>query len=309
MWAADEREQQPLRLALSAPLFAGGASAVAFVCRAAGASRGVVADSADWPDGLATFDDWAAALQGGCSACQAVTAPFISGASVLGFVTLLFGDRPALSALQREALCDFCEPVADALLACRVRAAAMLGRASAEFGYPPHLVSRLHSSVAAADVGVAAEAMSSDHAVSSSEPDEEKPAESYADVTVLLANVVGWTTIAASLPPPRRARGAGVGTPGPCCSLVSLFVSFYAAPCGCLTGCGAASTRSPPPTACIRLTLWVTRGWLWAACCPAGGTTRAPACCSRSTCMPRPSWWSCPATRPCACASAWPAGR
>ena len=235
VWAADERAQQPLRLALSAPLFGSPpTTSVAFVCHPearGGARGGIVADSSDWPDGLASFDDWNAAKQGGATAAQAVTAPLVAGASVLGFVTLLFSPVGAFGPPHRDILLDFVEPVADALLACRLRAAAALRSPSGDFGYPPHLVSRLQTSLkeqhdagATSPYGGPHHASGgsagggsggvrepggdpiSDLANSSSEPDDERPADAYASVTVLLADVVGWTALSASLPPSASLR-------------------------------------------------------------------------------------------------------
>ena len=106
---------------------AGHNTSVLLVVRQAPLQGCFVADSADWPRGVATFGDWAAAAAG-CADVpvgQCVTAALVcsAGARAVGFVTLLF-HRPGDFAAAHPELRLFADAVGGALHARRALDAA-----------------------------------------------------------------------------------------------------------------------------------------------------------------------------------------
>jgi class 3 adenylate cyclase len=134
-------------------------TSVQLVCSSA-ASRGcVIADSSDWPRGVAAFEDWqaAAAGTGSASFAQYVTAGLLSGAGThcLGFVVLCFpragGFKSAHNGMAAyESLRQLCEAVGTSVAVRRERdakeASARALSAATTLAcnvFPPHMLDAL----------------------------------------------------------------------------------------------------------------------------------------------------------------------
>lgn len=183
--ALEEQERSALHAAMES---ADARSSGAFVCGAGGAP---VADSRDWSAGCSEFSDWRAMAGTGVAAQQVVTARFAAGTHSVGYIILVFGavhGFPSNDPAALDALRALCESTGAALLHRRAAdaanaAAARLAhveRLAADI-FPNHLLEAVANRMYA-----------------------EEPAplvESHACVSVIFADIVSWTSIAASLPP------------------------------------------------------------------------------------------------------------
>ena len=204
-------------------------TSVAFVCGHAAERGAVIADSTDWPEGVHAFQDWAAAEANGCGGGQFVTARLVSHGATVGFVVLHFrGTRSFFTGNQAapETLREFCEAVGDAVLARRAKDAVELAmRHSKEKEsqalslssiahdiYPQHLISQLEARARRREVSttsalssrsVARLASSADGGRSSAggldDISTDLLSDNYASVTVVFADVVGFTSLAANM--------------------------------------------------------------------------------------------------------------
>ena len=206
-------------------------TSVAFVCGHASERGAVIADSTDWPEGVRAFQDWAAAEANGCSGGQFVTARLVSHGATVGFVVLHFrGTRSFSTGNQAapETLREFCDAVGDAVLARRAKDAVELAlRQSKEKEsqamslstiardiYPQHLISQLEARARRREVSMTSVASSrnglprltsttTDGGRSSAGGLEDIStdllSDNYSDVTVVFADVVGFTSLAANM--------------------------------------------------------------------------------------------------------------
>ena len=187
-------DRDALRLALSA--HPDPSSSASLVCSPGGVA---VADSGDWHTGTCAFSDWTAIVEAGCGAEQLVTARLASGGIPSGCLVLAFGPKagfPSDDPAALDALHSFSEAVGAAVLNHRAKDAAAAAqtklahveRLAADI-FPPHLLEAVAMRMANA-AGQGSGRM------------EEKPLmDSHADVTVIFADVVGWTQLAASMRP------------------------------------------------------------------------------------------------------------
>jgi hypothetical protein len=113
--AKEESARQGLFFSLPCTLQRGAClvdgSAVAFVCLDSSEHTRdvIIADSADWADGVDAFTDWAAATAGSCVAAQFITARLVSGTDTAGFIVLAF-PKPS-SFTEHAALRSYCKSV------------------------------------------------------------------------------------------------------------------------------------------------------------------------------------------------------
>jgi hypothetical protein len=203
-------------------------TSVAFVCSQPAEHGPVIVDSAEWPARERAFSDWAAAADGaGCAGSgsgggQFVTARLVSGTdSVVGFVVLRFpAPRGFGSASAPATLQDFCELVGNAVTARRAKDAAENNarrcvekerevRSLAHLArdvFPPHLVAaveaRLQRRADGAGFSAAEWGGSNGNGSASGDHDDvaDMLSDAYPDVTLVVANVVGFSTLAAAMP-------------------------------------------------------------------------------------------------------------
>jgi hypothetical protein len=209
-------------------------TSVAFLCAASAQEDGTssagtwaAADSRDWPDGAASFSDWAAAAgedarassvcfltlaiapTGGGRRKPAVAAALLRfenhkysrAMSWLAAATgsSLFASALSTPPLPRDAapLHRFCGAVGDALAARRDKAAAaalLHVNALARDIYPENLVGKMiarHSSINPVAAAVAGGALVA----------QDMLCESHESVTIVFADVVGWTGLAGGMSP------------------------------------------------------------------------------------------------------------
>jgi class 3 adenylate cyclase len=102
--------------------------------------RCLVADSRDFPAGLATFADWARA--GAAGADVVVTAPLPAGPALLGTLVASFGAGAAPERYERPLLAT-CRAIGEGLFARRELATASAASALASDVFPSHVVARL----------------------------------------------------------------------------------------------------------------------------------------------------------------------
>ncbi len=210
-------------------------TSVAFLCDAApDAGAGAAwraADSRDWPEGAATFSDWAAALgadERGSSACFLTLAIAPSrGGPPLAAALLRFENRTlgrALNAaaaltgwrllassatappLARDAapLLRFCSVMGDALAARRDKAAAAaaLSHATAleRDIFPAHLVPAVKARHSVAPVQAASSAVGGPRSSAAALlAPQDMLCEAHEDVTVIFCDVCRWTAIAGGM--------------------------------------------------------------------------------------------------------------
>jgi hypothetical protein len=206
-------------------------TSVAFVCGHASERGAVIADSTDWPEGVRAFQDWAAAEANGCVGGQFVTARLVSHGATVGFVVLHFrGTRSFSSGNQAapETLREFCDAVGDAVLARRAKDAVELAlRHSKEKEkqalslstiardiYPQHLISQLEARAQRREVSISSSASSRQASLSRplnpadvgrnsaggiEDFNADLLSDNYSDVTVVFADVVGFTSLAANM--------------------------------------------------------------------------------------------------------------
>jgi len=133
--------------ALEAALDLGGHSgtSAAFVCDRLGAQHSVAtAWSGDFPTGISTFADWRAALRGGLdSNGAAVTAPLPSGHAVMGFVTAHWTARPDDMMEKTQRLRELCEVVGAIIASKRARAKLEASQSIMTDIFPRHVVDQL----------------------------------------------------------------------------------------------------------------------------------------------------------------------
>ena len=109
-------------------------------------ARTLIADSRDFPDGLATISDWAAARDAG--AAVAITTPLWAGPAKIGFVTLWcslpeqHGGARQLEAYE-AVLLEACHIIGECLFARRERDALATSRALARDIFPDHVLRAL----------------------------------------------------------------------------------------------------------------------------------------------------------------------
>jgi hypothetical protein len=192
-------------------------TSVEFVCSQPADHGAVIVDSAEWPARESAFRDWAAAAAGGCSGLggsggQFVTARLVSGTdAVVGFVVLHFpAARGFGSASAPATLQDFCELVGNAVTARRTKDVAennarrciekerevlSLSHLARDV-FPPHLVTamevRLQRRGSFGDENYASTGDAAD--------EHDLLSDTYADVSIVVANVVGFTALAATMP-------------------------------------------------------------------------------------------------------------
>ena len=192
--AALQQDKDALRTAVGA--HPGPNSSAALVCGAGGIA---VADSGDWHTGTLEFSDWAAAVDAGCGAQQMVTARLASGGIPSGYLLLAFGPKvgfPSDDPPTLDALRGFSEAVGAAVMHHRAKDAAAAAqlklshveRLAADI-FPPHLLEAVATRMASA--------AGQGHSHHMEQPLMDR----HADVTVIFADVVGWTQLAASMPP------------------------------------------------------------------------------------------------------------
>jgi class 3 adenylate cyclase len=190
-----QRDRDALRIAVGA--HPGPNTSAALVCGAGGVA---VADSGDWHTGTLEFSDWAAAVDAGCGAQQMVTARLASGGIPSGYLLLAFGPKAAFPSDDPptlDALRGFSEAVGAAVMHHRAKDAAAAAqlklshveRLAADI-FPPHLLEAVATRMASAAGGQG-------HSHHMEQPLMDR----HGDVTVIFADVVGWTQLAASMPP------------------------------------------------------------------------------------------------------------
>ena len=109
-------------------------------------ARTLIADSRDFPDGLATFSDWTAARDAG--AAVAITTPLWAGPAKIGFITLWcslseeHGGARQLEAYE-AVLLEACHIIGECLFARRERDALATSRALARDIFPDHVLRAL----------------------------------------------------------------------------------------------------------------------------------------------------------------------
>ena len=189
--ALEERERTALHAALTEPDARG--SSASFVCSPGGAP---IADSRDFSAGADSFSDWRAAREAGLGAYQLVTARFSTGSSPSGYLVLAVGGEhgfPSNEPAALDALRALCDVTGAALL--RRRAADAASSAAARLAhverlaadiFPAHLLEQVATRMSA---------------------DEPGPlVEHHTCVSVVFADVVGWTHRAAGLTPEQAMR-------------------------------------------------------------------------------------------------------
>ena len=192
--ASLQKDRDALRAAVGA--HPGPNSSAALVCGAGGVA---VADSGDWHTGTLEFSDWAAAVDAGCGAQQMVTARLASGGIPSGYLLLAFGPKvgfPSDDPPTLDALRGFSEAVGAAVMHHRAKDAAAAAqlklshveRLAADI-FPPHLLEAVATRMASA--------AGQGHSHHMEQPLMDR----HGDVTVIFADVVGWTQLAASMAP------------------------------------------------------------------------------------------------------------
>ena len=205
-------------------------TSVAFVCGHAADRGAVIADSTDWPEGVHAFQDWAVAEANGCSGGQFVTGRLVSHGVTVGFTMLHFRGTRSFStgnSAAPEALREFCDAVGEAVLARRAKdsielmlrqtkdkeAQALSLSTIARDIYPQHLLSQLEARARRREVSMTTSSGSArlmprmttttDGGRSSAGAVDDFAtdllSDSYADVTVIFADIVGWTSLAATM--------------------------------------------------------------------------------------------------------------
>lgn len=200
------------RAAMDAAVSAGSArgTSVAFVCFQAPArgSQHAVVFSADFPTGLLAFSDWRAASRAGFSG-QAVTVPLSAGPVTVGFVMAHFAATTAKSgsdnSVPSEQLLELCEIVGSAVFAVRSQNALTTSQSIVNDIFPEHVARALEQraredlddalspelpTVDESRAAAPSPARISDHS-------NKLFAEAYPSVTIIFADVVGFTALSA----------------------------------------------------------------------------------------------------------------
>jgi hypothetical protein len=171
-----------------------------------------VADSRDWREATSAFADWQLAVAGGCAAQQLLTARLAGGATATGFLVLAFGADGGFAsddATALDALTAFCSVIGAALLRRRALDAEQRSAAAVAASqslacdiFPPHLVAALnrrsHERQNSAEGGGGGNGGGS--------ADAELLMEHHEHVSIIFADVCGFTQIASELSPEASMR-------------------------------------------------------------------------------------------------------
>jgi hypothetical protein len=301
--AMEERERGALHAAVAS---ADARSSCAFVCGAGGAP---VADSRDWSAGCAEFSDWRAAVASGVAAQQLVTARFTAGAHVAGYVLLAFTAVQGFASndpATHDALRALCDCTGAALL--RRRAADASAAAAARLAHVERLAGDIFPAVRAPkwiSTHACALLTSAPHPFCNSQHLLERVAsrmcqdappplvERHECVSVIFADVVGWTQRAAGMSPEEAMRlldRLWQRFDTLCSSHGTYKVRFRYGIAARLRVLACMLTCMP----ILQTRRWRLSAiciWLSAACTRLGATTRRRRCASRSTCTPRLLAW------------------
>jgi hypothetical protein len=216
------------RAAMEAAIAVGSSrgTSVAFVCYQAPArgSQHAVAWSGDFPSGLLAFSDWRAANRAGLAG-QAVTVPLSAGPVQVGFVQAHFDWSAANktggeTSVPSEQLLELCEIVGSAVFCVRAQTALSTSQSIVNDIFPQHVARALEQR--AREGSAPAEPNALDGAVDdaldtrlttvdeirgparvsdSGQTSSRLFAENYSAVTIIFADIVGFTAMSAARSP------------------------------------------------------------------------------------------------------------